>query len=224
MKVFKNIFFIKINKGILFIFSFFILTSCNNYKSSISKNKYCTIYSCINKTINITIYTNKGNLNFDLYGNHAPVTVGNFIKLVRKSTYENTNFFNIIKDPYPFTISGGRPSLTVNDENKKNLNIEKEISFIPLEIKIKDELIPRYGYPVKDTNEIKNIILKHEKGTISMSRFESYNSASNEFFITLRSLPVLDGRYSVFGKLISGFRVLENINKNDFIKKITINR
>jgi len=44
-------------------------------------------------------------------------------------------------------------------------------------------------------------------------------SSSTEFFFVTSRIPELDGRYSIFGKIIKGFDVLEKINKEDFIKE-----
>ena len=43
----------------------------------------------------------------------------------------------------------------------------------------------------------------------------------NFFFVT-NKIPELDGRYSIFGKIIKGLDVLEKINKEDFIKEVKI--
>ena len=48
------------------------------------------------------------------------------------------------------------------------------------------------------------------------------NSSSTEFFFVTNKIPELDGRYSVFGKIIKGFNVLEKIGKEDYIKGIKI--
>ena len=48
------------------------------------------------------------------------------------------------------------------------------------------------------------------------------NSSSTEFFFVTNNIPELDGRYSVFGKIINGFDVLEKIKKGDYIKEVKI--
>ena len=48
------------------------------------------------------------------------------------------------------------------------------------------------------------------------------NSSSTEFFFVTNNIPELDGRYSVFGKIINGLDVLEKIKKGDYIKEIKI--
>ena len=90
---------------------------------------------------------------------------------------------------------------------------------IPLEIKLKNRE-PIYETPVINPLEIKNLRHKFEKGSISMVRINKRRSSSTEFFFSLNNLPEFDGRYSIFGKVISGSEILFNINRNDFIKKI----
>ena len=48
------------------------------------------------------------------------------------------------------------------------------------------------------------------------------SSSSTEFFFVTSKIPELDGRYSIFGKVIKGLDVLKKINKDDFIKAVQI--
>ena len=56
-----------------------------------------------------------------------------------------------------------------------------------------------------------------------MVKVNQKRSSSTEFFFSLNKLPEFDGRYSIFGKVISGSEILSIIDKNDFIKKIEFN-
>ena len=47
-------------------------------------------------------------------------------------------------------------------------------------------------------------------------------SSSTEFFFVTTKIPELDGRYSIFGKIIKGLDVLKKISKEDYIKVIQI--
>ena len=47
-------------------------------------------------------------------------------------------------------------------------------------------------------------------------------SSSTEFFFVTNKIPELDGRYSIFGKIIKGIDVLERIKKEDYIKEVQI--
>ena len=47
-------------------------------------------------------------------------------------------------------------------------------------------------------------------------------SSSTEFFFVTSNIPELDGRYSIFGKIIKGLDVLKKIDKGDYIKAVHI--
>jgi len=47
-------------------------------------------------------------------------------------------------------------------------------------------------------------------------------SSSTEFFFVTNKIPELDGRYSIFGRIIKGIDVLERIKKEDYIKEVQI--
>ena len=56
-----------------------------------------------------------------------------------------------------------------------------------------------------------------------MVKFSKTKSSSTEFFISTQKSAVLEGRYSVFGKVIKGFEILENLESKDYILKIEFN-
>ena len=106
-------------------------------------------------------------------------------------------------------------------EGKQILN--KKNQSIPLEIKFKEEIKPRYNYQIKNPNETKNLVNTFESGSIAMVKSGKNKSSSTEFFFVTSKIPELDGRYSIFGKIIKGLDVLKKINKEDFIKSVQIN-
>tara|TARA_Y100000991_G_C21953751_1_gene341039 strand:- start:321 stop:494 length:174 start_codon:yes stop_codon:yes gene_type:complete len=48
------------------------------------------------------------------------------------------------------------------------------------------------------------------------------NSSSTEFFFVTNKFPEIDGRYSIFGKVVKGIEILEKIDKKDLIYEILI--
>ena len=205
-----------------FIFLFanlFLISGC----SSLNKNKDVNICSsasfpCIPTTEYVLLITNKGNIKLELYGKSAPITVGNFIDLVEKGAYNNTTFNRVIRKPYPFIVRGGDNSL-LKGENKFIDSKTGKIRYIPLEIKLENNNLPTYGMEIDVSNQKNNIELKHKKSSLSMARSKKVNSASSQFYISLKSLPELDGRFAVFGKVISGMNVVDFIQEEDFIVK-----
>jgi len=81
---------------------------------------------------------------------------------------------------------------------------------------------PRYKYQIKNPNEIENLVNTFESGSIAMVKSGKNKSSSTEFFFVTDRIPALDGRYSIFGKIIRGLEVLEKINKEDYIKAVQI--
>ena len=175
-----------------------------------------TSFPCIFSNEYVLLITNRGNIKLELYGKSAPITVGNFIDFVEKGAYNRTIFNRVIKKPYPFIIRGGGNNLIVK-ENKFIDTKTGKIRYIPLEIKLKTNSLPTYGKEIEVSNEINEIELKHERYYLSMARSKTLNSASSQFYILLKSFPELDGRFAVFGKVISGMKIIDLIQEDDFI-------
>ena len=105
---------------------------------------------------------------------------------------------------------------------ERNQNLNKTSPSIPLEIKFKEESKPRYNYQIKNPNETENLVNTFENGSIAMVKSGKNKSSSTEFFFVTTNIPELDGRYSIFGKIIKGLDVLKKINKEDYIKAVQI--
>ena len=203
-----------------FIFLFINLTlisGCAKSKKNENTN-ICstTILPCLNSNEYVLLITNRGNIKLELYGRSAPITVGNFIDFVEKGAYDKTIFNRVIKKPYPFIIRGGK-SISMENKNKFSDIKKGKKRYIPLEIKLKTNISPIYGREIYDSTQINNIELKHKRSYLSMARSKTLNSASAQFYILLKSLPELDGRYSVFGKVIAGMDIVDLIEEEDFI-------
>ena len=194
-----------------------------SYKNKIDSNYYCKKlkFSCIQRNQVINFKTTKGDFEVKLFGKDNPVTVSNFLENIENNLYVNQKFYKIINYPQIKFIHGG-----VNQENKnfiqRNKNFNKTILTIPLEIKFKEETKPRYNYKIKNPNETLNLVNVFESGSIAMVKSGKKNSSSTEFFFVTNKIPELDGRYSIFGKIIKGLEVLEKINGEDFIKEVKI--
>lgn len=55
----------------------------------------------------------------------------------------------------------------------------------------------------------------HDRGVLSMARSSDPNSANSQFFIVLNDSHFLDGKYTVFGKVVSGMEFVDKIKKGD---------
>ena len=165
--------------------------------------------------------TTKGDFEVKLFGKDNPVTVSNFIENIENNIYVNQKFYKIINLAQIRLIHGG-----INPENKlvikQKQKINKTSPSIPLEIKFKEEIKPRYNYQIKNPNETENLVNTFENGSIAMVKSGKNRSSSTEFFFVTNKIPELDGRYSIFGKIIKGLDVLKKINKEDYIKAVQI--
>ncbi len=202
---------------IFLIVNLILITGC----SALKKNENIDICStttlpCLLSNEYVLLITNRGNIKLELYGKSAPITVGNFIDFVEKGAYNKTIFNRVIKKPYPFIIRGGE-NILIDSENKFIDENTGKIRYIPLEIKLKTKNLPIYGKEIDVSNQKNNIELKHKRSYLSMARSKDLNSASSQFYILLKSLPELDGRFSVFGKVISGMNIVDLIQEEDLI-------
>jgi len=131
------------------------------------------------------VKTNMGTMVLEFWADVAPKHVENFKTLAKKGFYDGTAFHRVIKD---FMIQGGDP-LTKDDAQAARWGTGDP------------------GYKIKAEFNDK----KHVRGVLSMARSQDPDSAGSQFFICHGNPSFLDGKYTAFGKLISGDDVLEKI-------------
>ena len=194
-----------------------------SYKNKIDSNYYCQKlkFSCIQSNKVVNFKTSKGDFEVKLFGKDNPVTVSNFLENIENNIYVNQKFYKIINYPQISFIHGG-----INPENKlyfeRNQTLNKANPSIPLEIKFKEEIKPRYSYQIINPKETEKLVNTFESGSIAMVKSGENKSSSTEFFFVTNKIPELNGRYSVFGKIVKGLDVLKKIKKEDYIKSVQI--
>lgn len=137
----------------------------------------------------IRLHTNYGDIMLELDHEKAPVTAQNFIDYVNSGHYDNTIFHRVIDE---FMIQGG--------------------GFEPGMIQKKTRA------PI--ANEAGNG-LKNDKYTIAMARTSDPHSATGQFFINVKDNDFLNYKsptaqgygYCVFGKVVEGMDVVDEIKK-----------
>jgi peptidyl-prolyl cis-trans isomerase A (cyclophilin A) len=145
----------------------------------------------------VDIKTTDGTMRVELYPEKAPKTVANFLDYVKSGQYSGTIFHRVIKG---FMIQGG--GFTTSYAEKPT----------------------RAPIPIESQNGLKNQI-----GTIAMARTSNPNSATDQFFIntvanTGLDYPAPDGYgYTVFGKVISGFDVMQKIENTPTTSRADMN-
>ena len=200
----------------------FLAPACSVNKK-IDPNYYCQKlkFNCIQKNRVVSFETSRGNFDVKLFGKDNPVTVSNFLENINNDIYVNQKFYKIINYPQNKLIHGGiNPDTQFYTE--RNQTLKKTIPLIPLEIKFKEEIKPRYNYQIKNPSETEDLIYNFEKGSIAMVKSGKNSTSSTEFFFVTNKIPELEGRYSIIGKIIEGLDVIEKISKEDYIKRVRI--
>lgn len=64
--------------------------------------------------------------------------------------------------------------------------------------------------------------LEHVRGTIAMARTQDPNSADSQFYITLSRQAHLDGKYTIFAKVVDGLEIIDKIQRGDKIISFTL--
>ncbi len=141
------------------------------------------------KNPRVRVKTTAGDIVLELDPEKAPRTVENFLQYVKDGSYNGTIFHRVIAG---FMIQGG--------------GFEPGMKQRPT----------RSPIPNEAHNGLKN-----RKGTIAMARTNVVNSATSQFFINCTDNAFLDHRskdpqgygYAVFGKVVEGMAVVEDIER-----------
>lgn len=127
-----------------------------------------------------------GTIAVELDADTAPITVTNFVNLVKDGFYDGLTFHRIMDG---FMIQGGDPK--GNGTGGADQTIKGEFS----------------------SNGVENEI-SHTRGTISMARAQDPDSASSQFFIVQADSDYLDGDYAAFGHVTDGMEIVDQICKD----------
>ena len=136
-----------------------------------------------NIKIKITV-RDYGEMEAELYPDKAPVTVENFVSLIKKDFFSGLIFHRVIEG---FMIQGGGYTEQFEDTDADSIYGE----------------FASNGFPQND--------IKHKRGVLSMARTMIPDSASSQFFIMHRDAPYLDAQYAGFGRVTEGLDVIDKI-------------
>ncbi|MEN9203567.1 MAG: peptidylprolyl isomerase [Thermostichus sp. DG02_2_bins_29] len=169
----------------------------------------------------VELKTTAGDMVITLDGYSAPITAGNFADLVQRGFYDGLSF-DRVEDFY--VIQAGDPPGPADGYVDPDTGTTRTI---PLEIRAKGEIMPRYGQTFEQLGmwDVEPVLPFSAEGTVAMARYpEDPNSASSQFFIfmaepdlTPAGLNLMDGRYAVFGYVTEGTEVLHKIKLGDRI-------
>lgn len=138
-----------------------------------------------NNIMNATFHTNMGDFTVE-FSKETPNTVANFVKLAQAGFYDGTKFHRVIAG---FMSQGGDP-------------LSKD-----------DAMMARWGtggpgYQFADEIKPTN---RNAPGTISMAN-AGPNTNGSQFFVNAADNSFLDGKHTVFGRVVAGMDVVNKIN------------
>ena len=136
------------------------------------------------KDYEVLLKTSLGNITLGFFPDVAPEHVRNFLRLCQMGFYDHTAWHRVVRN---FVIQGG-------DMGTRNPPLQMaESSGVR-------RLQPEFSK------------MKHVEGIVSMARGEALDSAETSFFICLKAQPVLDNKYTIFGRVMSGMDVVAKIS------------
>ncbi|HEY8458946.1 MAG TPA: peptidylprolyl isomerase [Blastocatellia bacterium] len=134
----------------------------------------------------VILHTSLGDLVVSLEPDLAPEHVRNFLKLTQTGWYDHTIFHRVVPG---FVVQGGLGQGRAGNQT---------------------HYADKWIRPLKGEFSSTR---KHIRGALSMARADDPNSALTSFFIVLAPAPSLDGKYTIFGKVVDGFDTLEKMEK-----------
>lgn len=141
----------------------------------------------------VALDTEAGMIEAEMYPEHAPESVRNFLNLAATGLFDGTSFDRVVPK---FVIQGGNMWSGEGGKVTKAIG-ERARRSIP------DE---------------PNKIL-HERGVLSMARGDEANTATTNFFILVDAAPYLDGKFAAFGRVTKGMEVVDTINKATVVEE-----
>ena len=134
----------------------------------------------------VTLCTSLGNVEIELYWDHAPLTCWNFYTLAQKGYYDGTLFHRVIRD---FMAQSGDPSGTGRGGQSAFDGGKR--------------------FPDEIHRDLKHV----GAGILSMANAGPGTNGS-QFFLTLAACEHLDGKHTIFGRVKGGMAVLKKIGES----------
>jgi cyclophilin family peptidyl-prolyl cis-trans isomerase len=145
----------------------------------------------------IVLETVRGTIELETYPDEAPKTVARVLELAKKNFYNGLRFHRaenlLIQVGDPTTRDMSRRSWWGRAGSGKPIGVSE---------------ITRKR--------------RHVRGAVGMAHSGSPKEADSQFYILRRASPQLDGKYTVFGRVISGMEVVDKIQEADILRKVTV--
>ena len=148
----------------------------------------------------VEVITTRGRIVVELFENEAPNTVANFISLADASFWEETTFHRVIPN---LMAQGGDPNSRPGATGTPG-------SGSP-------------GYRIQDEHDREGA-RKHFTGSLAMAKTTAPHTGGCQFYFTHQPTPHLNGRHTVFGRVIDGLDVARALEQDDVIESVTVLR
>ncbi len=149
----------------------------------------------------VVVETSAGAFAFETFPEDAPKTVAHILELVRAGFYDGQRFHRVI------------PGFVVQCGDPQTRNLEKAADWGRGEA-------ASSGKPIGLSEMSKKRL--NVKGAVGVSHMGDPSKADSQIYVTLADRPDLNGRYTVFGRIVAGADVPERIQKGDLITRMYV--
>lgn len=145
----------------------------------------------------VAVETEKGTFEFETYPNEAPKTVAHILGLIQKRFYNGQRVHRVV------------PGFVVQFGDQQTRDMTKEKMWGRIEG-------PQVG--VAEFSKLR----RHVRGAVALAHNGDAAKADTQIYITLADTPRLDGKFVVFGRVISGMDVVDKLKYTDRIVRVTV--
>ena len=146
----------------------------------------------------LVVETVKGTIEIEMYPGEAPKTVEHIVALAKRNFYNGLRIHRVVKG---FVVQFGDPQ--TRDMTKRD----------------------RWGSmgsgrPI-GVSEV-NPKRRHRVGAVAIANLNDPRTGDSQMYITMAAQPALDGKFTVFGQVISGMDVVPKLVVNDIVRRVTV--
>jgi cyclophilin family peptidyl-prolyl cis-trans isomerase len=155
----------------------------------------------------------RGKIVLDLYPAAAPKTVAHFVELCNKHFYDGVLVHRVETDPKFKLFQAGDPtSKNVKPEQLRGKTSQQVSSEFHL------------GGEGSGTTVPLEARLPNSAYSLGLARSEAEDSGDSQFYVNLSDNNALDGKYCVFGRVVSGQDTAAGVQIGDRIHKLTMEK
>src|SRR5262245_55047843 len=151
----------------------------------------------------IVVETSKGTFAFETFPGEAPKTVAHIVDLVNRGFYDGQRFHRAIAG---FVIQWGDPQ---SRDPARQADWGRG-----------DAASSRQPIGISEITKKRS----HTKGAVGVAHAGNPTRADSQIYVTLAERPDLDGKYTVFGRIVSGAEVTDQIQAGDVITRMYVRR